>query len=335
MSRLLGTALSVCLFVALAAGTANARDITIGYGGPYNPWKVSIDNGDFEKATGQKIDWRKFDSGSKIVSAMLSGSVDMSIAGSSPIAVAITRGLEAKIFFILEPITSAEALVVRDGSGIIGPQDLKGKKLAIPFLSTTHFHAMFALEQFGIGPKEVELLNLQPPQIAAAWERGDIDAAYVWDPALGRIQKTGKVLIHSGQLCGWGKCTFDGLLVMNKFEEENPDFMVQFTRALDAVYESYRSNPDAWTVDSPQVAAIAKLSGGNAEDIPRILAAYDWLTLEEQASCNWLGCGTDGAAAQALYFTAKFLQDQKKVDKILPDYSVGVTDRWVKAAMKK
>ena len=211
MSRLLGTALSVCLFVALAAGTANARDITIGYGGPYNPWKVSIDNGDFEKATGQKIDWRKFDSGSKIVSAMLSGSVDMSIAGSSPIAVAITRGLEAKIFFILEPITSAEALVVRDGSGIIGPQDLKGKKLAIPFLSTTHFHAMFALEQFGIGPKEVELLNLQPPQIAAAWERGDIDAAYVWDPALGRIQKTGKVLIHSGQLCGWGKCTFDGL----------------------------------------------------------------------------------------------------------------------------
>ena len=57
----------------------------------------------------------------------------------------------------------------------------------MPFVSTTHFHTLFALEQFGIAPSDVQILNMQPDAIAAAWERGDIDAAFVWDPALGRI----------------------------------------------------------------------------------------------------------------------------------------------------
>ena len=28
-------------------------------------------------------------------------------------------------------------------------------------------------------PRDVRILNMQPPQIVAAWARGDIDAAYV------------------------------------------------------------------------------------------------------------------------------------------------------------
>jgi taurine transport system substrate-binding protein len=93
----------------------------------------------------------------------------------------VSRGLDIEVVWIYEDIASAEALVVRNGSGIMAPQDLKGKKLGVPFVSTTHFHTLFALEQFGLDPKDVKILNLQPNAIAAAWERGDIDAAFVWD----------------------------------------------------------------------------------------------------------------------------------------------------------
>ncbi len=210
-------ALIVALSFVLGLGSSIAADkeVTIGYQLVYNPWKASIVDGTFEKETGYKIKWRKFDSGSKVINAMASGDVHIALAGSSPIAAGVSRGLDIQIVWIFEDIASAEALVVRNGSGIMSPQDLKGKKLGVPFVSTTHFHTLFALEQFGINPKDVKILNMQPNAIAAAWERKDIDAAFVWDPALGRIKKTGKVLITSGTLSTWGKATFDGC-VANK-----------------------------------------------------------------------------------------------------------------------
>ncbi|MCK5203386.1 MAG: ABC transporter substrate-binding protein, partial [Desulfobacterales bacterium] len=210
MKRLFTTiALIVVLSFVLGLGASIAADkeVTIGYQLVYNPHASAILDGTFEKATGYKIKWRKFDSGAKVINAMASGDVHICLAGSSPIAAGVSRGLDIELIYIYEDIASAEAMVVRNGSGIVSPQDLKGKKLGVPFVSTTHFHTLFALEQFGINPKEVKILNMQPNAIAAAWERGDIDAAFVWDPALGRIKKTGKVLITSGTLSTWGKAT--------------------------------------------------------------------------------------------------------------------------------
>ncbi len=323
------------LGAAPGARAAGDKELTVGYQLVYNPWKTAIAAGKFEQATGYKINWRKFNSGAKVINAMASGDVQIALAGSSPIAAGVSRGIDMQLFWIVEDIASAEALVVRNGSGIVAPQDLKGKKLGVPFVSTTHFHTLFALEQFGIRPDELQIINMQPNQIAAAWLRGDIDAAFVWDPALGRIKKTGKVLITSGQLCKWGKCTFDGMVVDRKWGEAHPDFMATFVKVIAEADESYRSNPDAWTPDSPMVKAIVGLVGGNPEDVPGVLALYHFPTIAEQASPAWLGGGKDGGAARALYFTAKFLKDQKKIPALLPDYARFVTPRYVEAAMGK
>ena len=252
MKRILGVLSGVGLAVAtfVAAAQAADKEVTIGYQLVYNPWKVAIVDGAIEKATGYEINWKQFDSGAKVINAMASGDVQIAMAGSSPIAAGVSRGLPIELFWIVEDIASAEALVVRDGSGIVAPQDLKGKKLGVPFVSTTHFHTLFALEQFGIDPKDVRVLNMQPNNIAAAWERGDIDAAFIWDPALGRIKKTGKVLITSGQLSAWGKATFDGLVSDKEWAAANPEFMVNLVKAIAAADEAYRSNPAAWGPDS-------------------------------------------------------------------------------------
>ncbi|MCP4328621.1 MAG: taurine ABC transporter substrate-binding protein [Alphaproteobacteria bacterium] len=328
-------ALAMLGLAAGVSGTALAADneVTIGYQQIYNPWKVAIAAGEFEKATGYKINWRGFDSGSKVITAMASGDVHIALAGSSPIAAGVSRGLPIQLFWITEDIAAAEALVVRNGSGINSPQDLKGKKLGVPFVSTTHFHTLFALEQFGIEPEEVKVLNMQPNAIAAAWERGDIDAAFIWDPALGRIKNTGKVLVTSGLLSSWGKATFDGLVVNTDFAAENADFMVNFVKTIAAADAAYRDNAAAWTPDSDAVKAIVKMIGGNAEDVPLVLALYDFPTLEAQASDLWLGGGANGGAAQALYHTSVFLKDEGKIDALLPDYGATVTDEWVKKAL--
>jgi len=225
-------------------------------------------------------------------------------------------------------------MVVRDGSGIEKPEDLKGKRIGVPFVSTTHFHTLFALETWGISPDEVELLNMQPNTIAAAWERGDIDAAFVWNPALGRIKESGEVLITSGELAAMGRATFDGMVVTNDFAENNPEFMCNFVATMAAADEAYRSNPEAFGPDSENAKKIVSLVGGEPDQVAGVLELYEFPTMEQQASDAWLGGGEDTGAAKALRATSTFLKEQKQIDDLLPDYSEVVTNRFVKAAME-
>ena len=324
----------LCLILLSPSGWTRDKEVTIGYQLIFNPWKVAIARGDFEKATGYKINFRKFDSPGKLLPAMTSGDVQIGLLGSTGVATAMTRGINVELVWVAEGIASAEAMVVRDGSGIVAPQDLKGKRLAVPFVSTTHFHTLFALEQFGIDPKDVTIINLPPNGIAAAWLRGDIDAAFVWDPALSRIKKTGKVLITSGDLGRWGKPTFDGIVANRDFTRDNPEFMVGFIKVLAQTDAAYRENVDQWVAGSEPVQAIISLVGGSPEDVPGVLASYVFPTLEQQASCAWLGCGPDGGAARALLATGQFLENEKKIPAALSDYSPFVNPEWIEKALK-
>ena len=312
--------------VALVAN-AQAQTVTIGVQSMFAPWKDAIAQKQFEKATGWDIKWRNFDSGGDVMMAMASGDVQIGVAGSSPIAAAVSRGVDAQLFWILDNIADAEALVVRNGSGIVAPQDLAGKTLAVPFVSTTHFHALFALEQFGLTGK-VKVINLQPSDIPAAWERGDIDAAFIWDPALGRLKQSGHVLLTSGQLTDWGKATFDGLVVDKQFAAANGPGMQAFTQVLQDSTAGYVAAPNTWTAESAQVINVAKQSGAKPEEVPPVLALYQFPLAREQAGPTWLG----GGAAKALAATAEFLKAQKKIPALLPDYSAAINPTFVQNA---
>ena len=307
--------------------TAHAQTVTIGVQSMFAPWKDAIAQKQFEQATGWDIQWRNFDSGGDVMMAMASGDVQIGVAGSSPIAAAVSRGVDAQLFWVLDNIADAEALVVRNGSGIVAPQDLAGKTLAVPFVSTTHFHALFALEQFGLTGK-VKVINLQPSDIPAAWERGDIDAAFIWDPALGRLKQSGHVLLTSGQLTDWGKATFDGLVVDKQFAAANGPGMQAFTQVLQDSTAGYVKAPKSWTADSPQVINVAKQSGAKPEEVPPVLALYQFPLASEQAGPTWLG----GGAAKALAATAEFLKAQKKIPALLPDYSAAINPTFVQNA---
>jgi taurine transport system substrate-binding protein len=331
-SSILGGALAVGL--GLAAGTAAADTVTVGYQLIYNPWLVPIADDTFSEATGWDVEYRQFDSGAKVITAMASGDVQIALAGSSPIAAGVSQGVDMQLVWIVEDIADAEALVAREDSGIDTIEDLVGKKVGVPFVSTTHFHLLFALEHFGVDPNEVEILNLQPPQIAAAWERGDIDAAFVWDPALGQIKQSGEVIVTSGELSALGKPTFDGLVVNKTWAEENAEGLAKFIKTIAEADAAYRDNKNAWTADSEPVKKIVSVIGGTPEHVPGVLELYEFPTLEEQASCQWLGCGADGGATKALIYTSEFLKGEKKIPEVLADYTPYVTPKYVEMALQ-
>ena len=319
----------------MSAAVAHAENtIVVGYQQIVGPFVTAIADGRFDaaaKEAGYKIEWRQFSSAGDITAALASGDVPIGVIGSTGIAAAATRGVDLELFWILDNIGKSEALVARDGSGITKPADLKGKKVAVPFVSTSHFHLLVGLNQiWKIDPHEVDILNLKPPQIVAAWQRGDIDAAYVWPPALSEILKTGKVIADSGEIGAASVPTFDGLVVSKGWAEKNPKLMAAFTKVLAQAYADYNANKAAWTADSPQVRGIVKLIGGDGASTVEALNMLAFPDAAEQASKTWLGQG----AIRALDESAKFLVEQKQISKALNDYAPFVDARFAEAAAK-
>src|SRR4029078_11095166 len=100
----------------------------------------------------------------------------------------------------------------RTGSGSGSLKDLKGKKLAAAPVSTDHFMLLSTLKQEGIKPDEAKVLAIPQPEIVAGWTRGDIDARFVWDPALGKLLENGKVILTAKQAAERGAVTFGALV---------------------------------------------------------------------------------------------------------------------------
>ncbi len=311
-------AIAVCALAGMAANV-HAADVTVGYQLVYGPWKAKMEELKANGLGGKSIEFVRFTSGTEVINAMASGSVDISLNGSSPTAAGYSRGVDLQVIYVYDNINNAEALVVDDS--ITAPQDLKGKTIAVPFGSTTHFHMMFALEQFNIPTGDLEVLDMSPPDMVAAWERGDINGGFVWDPALGRMKEKGRVLLTSGDLSNWGKATFDAMVARKGFTEENPEFACQWVKMVSSADADYRANPGAYGPGTDNAMGIADAVSGNADQVGGVLALYDYPTLEEQVSATWLG----GGVQNALMAASEFLVSQGKLDSVLDDYSASAT----------
>ena len=261
------------------------------------------------------IKWIKFDSGADVNTAFIAKELDFGALGSSPLA----RGLSAplnipySVAFILDVAGDNEALVARNGSGINSIADLRGKRVATPFASTAHYSLLAALAQNGLSPKDVQLIDLQPQAILAAWERGDIAAAYTWLPTLDQLRKTGRDLITSRQLAEAGKPTLDLAAVANSFAKDHPEVVdvwrKQQARALTVLH------------DDPAAAAkaIGAEIGLPPGDVEAQLKQSVFLTPQEVASPQWLGTqGNPGNLAVNLESASQFLAVQKQIPAAAP-----------------
>ncbi|MFI5934515.1 ABC transporter substrate-binding protein [Actinoplanes sp. NPDC051494] len=262
-----------------------------------------------------EITWTKFDSGASINTAYVAKSIDFAAIGSSPVA----RGLSAplnipyQVAFVLDVAGDNEALVARNGSGVTDVAGLRGKKVATPFASTSHYSLLAALDQAGVKESELTIVDLEPQDILAAWTRGDIDAAYSWLPSLDELKKTGKVLISSKQLATAGKPTLDLGVVSTAFAGAHPDAVDAWRKAQAQALDLIASDPAA------AATSVAQELNLTPEDAQHQLSQGVFLTPADIASDEWLGTEAKvGGLADNLLSAAQFLKDQQKIDAV-PD----------------
>lgn len=312
--------------LALLAFQADAVNVTVAYQTSAEPAKVAQADNSFAKESGASVDWRKFDSGAGVLRAMASGDVQIGNIGSSPLAVAAAQKLPIEAFLLASQLGNSEALVVK--KNITTPKDLIGKRIAVPFISTTHYSLLAALKHWGIKPSQLQLVNLQPPAIIAAWQRGDIDGAYVWAPAVNELEKEGKVLTDSAEVGSWGSPTLDVWVVRKDFAQQHPEIVTAFARsALDA-QQAYLNSPDSWLKQSDNLSKLSRLSGVPEAQVPGLVKGNTYLTAQQQV--EQLGKPVN----KAIVDTAQFLKAQGRVPQADNDYSSYVTSRFVEPLVK-
>jgi len=312
--------------LALLAFRADAVNVTVAYQTSAEPAKVAQADNSFAKESGVSVDWRKFDSGAGVLRALASGDVQIGNIGSSPLAVAAAQKLPIEAFLLASQLGNSEALVVK--KNITTPKDLIGKRIAVPFISTTHYSLLAALKHWGIQPSQVQLVNLQPPAIIAAWQRGDIDGAYVWAPAVNELEKQGTVLTGSAEVGSWGSPTLDVWVVRKDFAEQHPEIVTAFARsALDA-QQAYLNSPDGWLKQPDNLSKLSRLSGVPEAQVPDLVKGNTYLTAQQQV--EQLGKPVN----KAIVDTAQFLKAQGRVPQADNDYSSYVTSRFVAPLVK-
>ncbi|MFQ5946837.1 MAG: ABC transporter substrate-binding protein [Anaerolineae bacterium] len=271
---------------------------------------VSKQRGWAEALLGVPIDWKSFESGRDAVLGLGARGVDWVLTGSSPTAFGLSTGVQGEVIWIFHLLGENEALVVRPGSEIEAVEDLRGKKVAAPFGSTTHYDVLKALDLAGVEPAELTLLDMEPPAMAAAFERGDIDAGWVWFPALQRLYDAGGVaIINALDMAKQGFPTADNLVLDPDFGQKYPDVVAKYIATLHCGVVLDKQDPDATAQD------IANEFGIDLDTARTALAQVERLTAEELLDPKWMGTSKNkGAYAEALWSQAHFLKDQGLIE---------------------
>jgi taurine transport system substrate-binding protein len=289
-----------------AGGTNTPSKITIAYQAIPNGDLVVKHEGWLEKALPDtKVEWKLFDSGGAVNEAVAAGSVDIGLAGSSPVSRGLSQPLPYEVPWIHDVIGKAEALVVK--KDITSIAQLKGKKVATPLASTSHYSLLAALDDAGLSSKDVKVVDAEPDDIYAAWSRGDIDGAYVWNPNLAKLIKDGgHVLVSSEDLAKEGKTTYDLAVVTKDFAGKYPDAVKTWVAQQDKAVKVYRSDPDA-----AANAVGAELNLSKDEVLPQMKDLI-FLDAAQQAGADYLG----GGLAKNLFAAAQFNKTLGQIPKV-------------------
>ncbi|MGO1768335.1 MAG: taurine ABC transporter substrate-binding protein [Microbacterium sp.] len=252
------------------------------------------------------INWSQYSSGADVVQAFGANSADIGLVGSGPAVKLLAEplALDVKTIWIFDVIGAAESLITQEELSSV--EDLKGKTVAVPFGSTAHYSLTAALDEAGMTAKDIDLINLEPDAMLAAWERGEIDAAWVWNPTLAQLEKEGHLLLTAAETAEAGRATYDLAGGTTEFVEGNPEFMDVWTAAQNAASDMIQNDTDT------AAESVAIELGVSVDEVKTQFEGYEYPTASEQLDDAYFG----GGLGDTLLSTAEFLTDQGEVDGI-------------------
>jgi aliphatic sulfonates family ABC transporter substrate-binding protein len=243
MMMVLAAGLSLVLS-PLAATAQDKLPIRIGFQtGDINVILMyAVNTGLFEK-NGLEVKTTTFPAGPAMLPALAASEIDIAWMGEFPVVTGYSNGLPLEILFMERIDKTNVRLSANPAAGISKVADLKGKKLGVAVGSTSHYHTLQALSQNGLTPSDVTIVNLAPANMPPAYTAGQIDAAFVWEPNIGAIERAGAKSIATTDSLNM---ITGGVWVARKpFVAQNPETLKRFLTAWRQAQKDYKANPKA------------------------------------------------------------------------------------------
>ncbi len=315
------------MIAALSAGAtlfgasqAMSEEITVAYFLEWPmPFEYAKQMGTYEEALGVDINWFSFESGVKMSAAMASGDVHLSVSqGVPPFVVATSAGQDLQILDVAVSYADNDNCVVRSELEIdkTNAGELAGKKVAVPLGTAAHYGFLKQMSHFGVDVATMDVVDMDPPDGAAAIAQGAVDMFCGWGGSLRRALEHGNILITGAEKTELGILVFDATTGPAGWVAENGDMVSKFLKVT-ADANAMWADPANHAEMLPH---IAKDAGMDETATMETMSTFNFPTVEEQLGATWLG----GNAQNFMKGVADVFVEAGSIDSALATYENAV-----------
>ena len=308
-----------------AAPATDLPKVRVGFqtGDINNITMVAYNEGYFEKV-GLDVEMSPYSSGGAMVPALAAGEVDITWFFPFPSLTAFATGIDIEVVLLDHAPLTAERLIAGESAADV--PSLKGKNVGVTIGTSGHHSLLAALDQAGLSQDDINMVNLKPSEMAAAFSAKKIDAAWTWEPAAGKLNELGGKDIATAKSVGayavalWAART--------EFAEENPEVMTKFMEAWDMAQQDYLADlkyGQKWEAERlnltpEEFGAMVDRQGSTV------------VMMEDQLTDEWLG--TPGQPQSTNLYKAYeeyavFLVDQGRLDSAPEDLAPLINSSYV------
>jgi taurine transport system substrate-binding protein len=331
MKKFLTTALAAAAVASISftAASAQTKEITVAYFLEWPmPFQYAKVKGIYDQELGVKVNWKSFDAGTAMSAAMASGDVHISVSqGVPPFVVATSAGQDLQIADVAVVYNDNDNCVVKTSLEITkdNAKELEGKKVGVPIGTAAHYGFLKQMEHFGVDVSKMEVVDMAPPDGAAAFAQGSLDMACGWGGSLRRMKEHGNVLLTGAEKDALGISVFDVTSVPATFASENAELLAKFLKVTADMNKMWNDGGDKAAEMLPVIAKDAGMDEAATKDT---MAGFQFPSVEVQLSDKWLGGGTQTFVKQV----ADFFKAQGNIPSARDSYDSAINTGPLKSA---
>jgi NitT/TauT family transport system substrate-binding protein len=224
--------------------------IGVGVDPSFTSWWVAKDKGFFEKHN-INAEITQFSGGPDLADATMAGEMDFGSSGTATWMPRFERSDALRI--VATMATSTANFKLASLTSIKSLSDLEGKKVGTVAGSTTDYLWALVAKKLNVPESAFDVIQVTPPELPAALDRGDIQAFFSWEPWPSKaVQISGKDKVHILASSGDVDYFQSFVIVGNKtFIQKNPEVTVRLLAAMRDASEYLNQNH----ADSIKIAA--------------------------------------------------------------------------------
>lgn len=206
------------------------------------------------KERGWNIEWTRVGPISGIVNAFSSGQADIIDMSAVIAAQMYEQGVQLRIFGAA--VGSLGDLVVRNSAGVASIPDLKGRKLgAIAGATATQDINASVRTVYGFDLLEDTqfVQATAPPDLANLIQRGDVEAAVLWEPITTQIVQSGAATVLATQQELWERASGSQETQVHVVYMAQPQVVNEHPQLLADLNDAQREVAELWTKKDPRL----------------------------------------------------------------------------------